>query len=509
MQSARSRIRFAAGVLLGAVALRLLTPDGLVNYDTLYTLVWGRELAHGTLPDLRSRSRRRRIRSRRSAAILLSPLSSLQVDGLHGDLAANVALVRARYVSLALLGWVVFALGREWFNTAAGLWRRRSSSRACRCSTSARARTWTSRTSCSCSARCSSRRGARAPAAPVLALLALAGLLRPEAWLFSVAYLVWLLAPGLRRRGEAAGREGARRARVPTPQERPTARRLARRPPLLALAASGPAAVVPARPPAHRRPAALADRHARQRRRARPRHRPPARAGHAAAPARRDPARAGAARGGRRRRAGAALASRPAHAPGRRRRACSLSSRSACSPPRGCRSSRATSCSPARCWRSSPAPACSAGSISQRGTSQRTWWARFGALALVGARAVRARARCGADRPARRRSAAPGRRSRATSATSCATARPARRSPCPTAARSRCSRCGSSSTRARSPTRSPASRPAGTYLVPRTPKVASDYILDKRDLEPPSSAAAARAFVPLTRTTRGSTASGC
>jgi hypothetical protein len=34
--------------------------------------------------------------------------------------------------------------------------------------------------------------------APVLGLLALAGLIRPEAWLFSAAYLVWLLGPGVR-----------------------------------------------------------------------------------------------------------------------------------------------------------------------------------------------------------------------------------------------------------------------------------------------------------------------
>jgi hypothetical protein len=51
---------------------------------------------------------------------------------------------------------------------------------------------------------------------PVLALLAVAGLLRPEAWLFSAAYLLWLLWPGLRaaarRAGPgraAAGRDGA------------------------------------------------------------------------------------------------------------------------------------------------------------------------------------------------------------------------------------------------------------------------------------------------------------
>ena len=62
--------------------------------------------------------------------------------------------------------------------------------------------------------------------APVLALLALAGLLRPEAWLFSVAYVVWLLAPGVRRSLRGAGPRRAAAWRDAAP--------------LLALAASGP-----------------------------------------------------------------------------------------------------------------------------------------------------------------------------------------------------------------------------------------------------------------------------
>src|SRR5438874_6499689 len=105
------RIRFAAGVLLGAVALRLLTQDGLVNYDTLYTLVWGRQLAHGSLPDLGVAIAPTPHPLATLGAVLLSPLSSPQIDGLHGELAATAA-VGVAYVSLALLGWVVFALGR-------------------------------------------------------------------------------------------------------------------------------------------------------------------------------------------------------------------------------------------------------------------------------------------------------------------------------------------------------------------------------------------------------------
>src|SRR4051812_13804633 len=115
-----ARIRFAAGVLLGAAALRLLTQNGLVNYDTLYSLVWGRELTHGALPDLEVAIAPTPHPLATLGGMLLSPFSSLRVDGLHGGLAAS-AVIALAFVSLALLGWVVFALAREWFNAAAGI----------------------------------------------------------------------------------------------------------------------------------------------------------------------------------------------------------------------------------------------------------------------------------------------------------------------------------------------------------------------------------------------------
>ena len=50
------------------VALRLTLPFGFPNYDTLYSLVWGQQLARGQTPAYSSRSRRRRTRcSSRSA----------------------------------------------------------------------------------------------------------------------------------------------------------------------------------------------------------------------------------------------------------------------------------------------------------------------------------------------------------------------------------------------------------------------------------------------------------
>jgi hypothetical protein len=192
-----ARIRFAAGVLLGAVALRLLTGNGLVNYDTLYTLVWGRDLAHGVLPDLEVAIAPTPHPLATLGAILMSPLSSLESGGLHGELAAG-AVIGLAYVSLALLGWVVFALGRAWFNTAAGVLAAAIVlTRVPVLDFGARAYVDIPYLVLVLGALLVETRRPRA-GAPVLALLALAGLLRPEAWLFSAAYVVWLLAPGLR-----------------------------------------------------------------------------------------------------------------------------------------------------------------------------------------------------------------------------------------------------------------------------------------------------------------------
>ncbi|MEA2154437.1 MAG: hypothetical protein QOE11_577 [Solirubrobacteraceae bacterium] len=204
-----ARIRFAAGVLVGAAVLRLVAGPGLVNYDTLYTLVWGRQLAHGTLPDLGVAIAPTPHPLATLGAILLSPLSSLKVDGLHGELAA-AATVGVAYVSLALLGWVVFALGRAWFNAAAGaLAAAIVLTRVPVLDFGARAYVDIPYLVLVLGALLAETRRPRC-GAPVLAALALAGLIRPEAWLFSAAYVVWLLAPGVRAaRGEGGPRLGA------------------------------------------------------------------------------------------------------------------------------------------------------------------------------------------------------------------------------------------------------------------------------------------------------------
>lgn len=215
-----ARIRFLAGVLLGAVALRLLTGPGLVNYDTLYSLVWGRQIAEGGAPDLEAGLAPTPHPLATLGGIILSPLSALHVDGLHGEPAA-IVVVGLAFGSLALLGWIVFALGRAWFNTAAGVLAAAIVlTRVPVLDFAARAYVDIPFLALVLGALLVETRRPRA-GGPVLALLALAGLLRPEAWLFSAAYLVWLVAPGLRSRprNTAAWIDAA---------------------PLIALAASGP-----------------------------------------------------------------------------------------------------------------------------------------------------------------------------------------------------------------------------------------------------------------------------
>ena len=184
---------------------------GLVNYDTLYALVWGRDLAHGTAPDLDvplaptphplADARRRRA----------APLSSAADRGVHGEAATTVVLVVA-FAALGALGWVVYRLGAEWFNPAAGVLAaaivltRRPGARLRRARLRRhpvpRAR-----------ARRAARRDApaRAPARRCSRCSRVAGLLRPEAWLFSVAYLAWLWSGARARALACSSRSPPRR----------------------------------------------------------------------------------------------------------------------------------------------------------------------------------------------------------------------------------------------------------------------------------------------------------
>ncbi len=208
-----ARLRLAALLALLAGVIRLLLGGGLVNYDTLYAIVWGRDLAHGRLPDYAVSIAPTPHPLATLLSILLSPLSSHGVRGVHGELASDVVLAGA-LLSLAALGYVVYRLGSEWFNRWTGaLAAVIVLTRQPVLDFGSRAYVDVPYLVLVLSALLVETRRRRA-GVPVLVLLAVAGLLRPEAWLLSAAYWLWLA------RGEDAD-----------------ARELAR---LAALAATGP-----------------------------------------------------------------------------------------------------------------------------------------------------------------------------------------------------------------------------------------------------------------------------
>jgi hypothetical protein len=181
--------RTAAGALVVvalAAVLSLLAVDARLGYDTAYQLVWGRELLDGDLPeyDVRLAPTPHPLQVLVAAPLsllgqgadeamrALSVLSLvLLAAGLYrigtllfcrpvGALAAAVLVTRPHLIEMAYLGDAdIPAVALAAWAAAVAL---------------------------------GGTAPTRARAALVLGLLALAGLLRPEAWLLSAAYLAWL-----------------------------------------------------------------------------------------------------------------------------------------------------------------------------------------------------------------------------------------------------------------------------------------------------------------------------
>jgi hypothetical protein len=172
----------AAWVAAVTAALLLVFPVGFPNYDTIYALVWGRELAHGVSPDYGS-------------ALPPTPHPLTDLIGLVttplGDGAITVTMIIA-YASLGLIGYFVYRLGSLWFDrwigaVAAAI----VLTRAPFLSNGLRAYIDLPYIAFCLGALLVEAKRPRA-GWPVLALLVPAGLLRPEAWLFSLAYLAYL-----------------------------------------------------------------------------------------------------------------------------------------------------------------------------------------------------------------------------------------------------------------------------------------------------------------------------
>lgn len=182
-------------VIAGALGLWALAGVGFVNYDTLYGLVWGQQLARGEAPQY---------------GMPLAPTPHPLVELLGVSLAplgagavADVAVALA-FLALSACGWTLYRLGREWFGAPAGaLATAVLMTRVPILSYGVRAYVDVPYMLFALLALLVETRRRRA-GAPVLALLALAGLLRPEAWGLSAAYWLYLAAPRVRSRGAKA-----------------------------------------------------------------------------------------------------------------------------------------------------------------------------------------------------------------------------------------------------------------------------------------------------------------
>ncbi len=194
-RGARRRPRATGAAAAGAATGAILLAYGLgcVGWDSAWTLIWSRDLAEGSLPRLDSET----APTPHPLSIALAvPLAAL------GDAAPTGARL-ASAVSMALLGYGAFRLGRALGSTAVGaLAGLLVLTRPLIVSEHLLAYPGVLFAAVVVIAVALEverpRRGL-----PVLALLTLAGLLRPEAWILAAAYALWLAWPptlGRRRR---------------------------------------------------------------------------------------------------------------------------------------------------------------------------------------------------------------------------------------------------------------------------------------------------------------------
>ncbi|HTR89392.1 MAG TPA: hypothetical protein VMG62_04690, partial [Solirubrobacteraceae bacterium] len=168
---------------LGGVALWAIAGVGFVNYDTLYGLAWGGQLSRGSMPAYEVPIAPTPHPLVEVLGVALAPL------GAHGAIVATVALA---FLALAGCAWVIYALGARWFGPlAGGLAALIFITRVPVVSYGVRAYVDIPYLLLVLGGVLVEMRRPRA-GAPVLALLALAGLLRPEAWAFSGLYWLYL-----------------------------------------------------------------------------------------------------------------------------------------------------------------------------------------------------------------------------------------------------------------------------------------------------------------------------
>src|SRR4051812_28817227 len=184
-----------SAIALGALVALVFAPARLVNYDTEYALLWGHDVVHGRTPDY-------------GVAFAPTPHPLATLVGAAGSLVGvgfgeGLFLVLA-FLALGTLGWLVYALGAAWFNPATGILAALIVlTREPILSYGVRAYVDIPYICLLLGALLVETRRARA-GTPVLVLIALAGLLRPEAWLFALAYAAWLWRGGALTRTHVA-----------------------------------------------------------------------------------------------------------------------------------------------------------------------------------------------------------------------------------------------------------------------------------------------------------------
>jgi hypothetical protein len=199
----------AAWVAAVTAILLAVFPVGFPNYDTIYALLWGKELAHGMNPDY-------------GAALPPTPHPLADLLGVVttpiGNAGTIVVTMAIAYASVGLVTYLVYRLGTLWFDRWIGVVAAAIViTRAPYLSNGLVAYIDLPYIALCLGALAIETKRPRC-GWPVLALLLPAGLLRPEAWLFSFAYLAYLTLD-IEQRPEASS-GGLRSRRLRWRQER-------------------------------------------------------------------------------------------------------------------------------------------------------------------------------------------------------------------------------------------------------------------------------------------------
>src|SRR3954469_7718693 len=185
----RALADWVAGAVIGLLVFAWFG-HAFLNYDTFYALVWGSDLAHGRTPDY-------------SVAVAPTPHPLAELIGIvltPFGAGAEDLMLAIGLLGLGMLAVGLFRLGQELFGIWAGLLAAAIiitrvpilsfGIRGYVDLPTAALVVW----ACVLEVRRPFR------GAPVLILFGLAGLLRPEAWLYAAAYWFWLVTTAPDRR---------------------------------------------------------------------------------------------------------------------------------------------------------------------------------------------------------------------------------------------------------------------------------------------------------------------